>query len=152
VTTTRVATPDDAERLAELEDVCLGVDAWPPGLVGAGVSGELPTVTWWVAETDSVVTGYAVASVVADIAELQRIGVDPDHRRAGVARALLDEVRTAARDLGADRLLLEVREDNAPALSFYAGRGFVEIDRRRRYYRDGATAIVMRLPLMTGCG
>ena len=37
-------------------------------------------------------------------------------------------------------------------LAFYAEQGFVEIDRRRRYYRDGATAVVLRLPLVTGCG
>ena len=49
------------------------------------------------------------------------------------------------RDGGADRLLLEVREDNAGALAFYAARGFVEIDRRPRYYRDGATAVVLAL-------
>ena len=37
--------------------------------------------------------------------------------------------------MGADRLLLEVRENNAGAIGFYAAHGFVEIDRRPRYYR-----------------
>jgi len=40
-------------------------------------------------------------------------------------------------------VLLEVREDNAGALAFYAAHRFAEVDRRRRYYRDGATAIVL---------
>jgi ribosomal-protein-alanine N-acetyltransferase len=53
---------------------------------------------------------------------------------------------------GADRLLLEVREDNAGALSFYAARGFVEVDRRPRYYRDGTTAVVMRFGVGPRCG
>ena len=53
---------------------------------------------------------------------------------------------------GADRLLLEVRENNAGAIGFYAAHGFVEIDRRPRYYRDGATAVVMRRALGRGCG
>ena len=44
-------------------------------------------------------------------------------------------------------MLLEVREDNAGALAFYAAGGFAEIDRRRRYYRDGATAVVLRGPV-----
>ena len=52
----------------------------------------------------------------------------------------------------ADRLLLEVRETNADALAFYAAGGFVEVDRRPRYYRDGSTAIVLRRPLAGGCG
>ena len=148
----RRALPDDVGRLADLEADNLGDDAWSAGLVAAGVAGDLPTISWWVAEVDGVVVGLAVASVVADIAELQRIAVDADHRRSGLARELLAEVRAVARAEGADRLLLEVREDNSGALSFYADQGFVEIDRRRRYYRDGATAIVLRLPLVNGCG
>ena len=63
------------------------------------------------------------------------------YRRTGVATALLDEVLAVAAAGGADRLLLEVREDNDHAIAFYAARGFVEVDRRRRYYRDGATAV-----------
>lgn len=147
----RPAAPNDVDRLVELEELCLTVDAWPHALVAEGVAG-LPTVTWTVAEVDGAVVGYAVTSVAGDIAELQRIAVDPGHRRGGLARALLDDVRRLGRAGGADRLLLEVREDNEPAIAFYADRGFVEIDRRRRYYRDGATAIVMRLPLVSGCG
>ena len=41
---------------------------------------------------------------------------------------------------------------NADALAFYAAGGFVEVDRRPRYYRDGSTAIVLRRPLAGGCG
>nr|WP_242680555.1 GNAT family N-acetyltransferase [Nocardioides sp. IC4_145] len=100
---------------------------------------------------DSPVVGHAVASIVADVAELQRIAVTPTARRGGHATALLDEVVARSRAGGAERLLLEVREDNAGALAFYAARGFVEVDRRRRYYRDGATAVVLRRGLRKGC-
>ena len=41
--------------------------------------------------------------------------------------------------------LLEVAATNDAALRLYAAEGFTEIDRRRRYYRDGADAVVMRL-------
>jgi ribosomal-protein-alanine N-acetyltransferase len=139
----RPAAPADAGAVADLELDNLGADAWSEPLVAAGVNGELPTVTYLVAEVDGTVVGHAAASVVADIAELQRIAVDAGHRRAGLATALLEGVLTLARDGGADRVLLEVREDNAGALAFYAAAGFTEIDRRRRYYRDGATAVVL---------
>lgn len=150
--TVRPAVAADVPAVAALERDNLGVDAWPEGLVAEGLTGALPTVTYLVAEVDGVPVGHAVASIVADIAELQRIAVDPAHRRTGLASELLDAVVLAARDRGADRLLLEVREDNAGAISFYAARGFVEIDRRRRYYRDGATAVVMRRGLGPACG
>ncbi len=148
----REATPDDVPTIAALEEDNLGADAWSEGLVAEGVGGRLPTVRYLVAEVDGEVVGHAAASIVADIAELQRIAVDPDHRRTGLATGLLDAVVELARAEHADRLLLEVREDNRGALSFYAAAGFVEIDRRRRYYRDGATAVVLRKALGRGCG
>ncbi len=97
-------------------------------------------------EADRVV-GYVVVSVAGDVAELQRIAVDPTRRRGGVASRLLADVTRLALADGAERLLLEVREDNAGALAFYAARGFTELARRPRYYRDGATAVVLERPL-----
>ena len=148
----RRAAPADAAAIAQLEAVCQGADAWSANLIRLGVDGDVPTVRYLVADLDGPVVGYAVASYAGDIAELQRIGVSPALRRTGVASALLAEVVAEAPGTGADRLILEVREDNAGALAFYASRGFVEIDRRPRYYRDGTTAIVLRLPLVKGCG
>ena len=150
--TVRAATPDDVPAIADLELDNLGADAWSEGLVREGVVGNLPTISYLVAEKEGVVVGHATASVVADIAELQRIAVGSAHRRTGLASDLLDAVVGLARDGGADRLLLEVREDNHGAIAFYAARGFVAVDRRRHYYRDGATALVMRRGLGRGCG
>jgi ribosomal-protein-alanine N-acetyltransferase len=148
----RRAAPADAAAITELESVCHGPDAWSAGLIRVGVAGDVPTVSYLVADLDGLVVGYAIASYAGDIAELQRIGVSPALRRTGVASALLAEVIAEAPRTGADRLILEVREDNAGALSFYAARGFIEIDRRARYYRDGTTAVILRLPLVKGCG
>lgn len=148
----RPAVAADAAAIAALEDDNLGDDAWSYGLVAEGVSGNLPTISYVVAELDGVAVGYAAASIVADIAELQRIAVTPAARRTGLASALLAAVVAEARAQRADRVLLEVRDDNHGALSFYAARGFVEIDRRKRYYRDGATAIVLRLGVGPSCG
>jgi ribosomal-protein-alanine N-acetyltransferase len=150
--TVRPATEADVDAIAASEADNLGADAWSLGLVEEGVAGRLPTVHYLVAEQDGRVVGHAVASLAGDIAELQRIAVAAEHRRAGIAAALLAEVVTLAAAARADRLLLEVREDNAGALAFYAAKGFVEVDRRPRYYRDGGTAVVLRLPLARGCG
>lgn len=154
--TVRPATPDDVPAILGLERANLAADAWSEGLVADGVAGGLPTVRYLVAEVDDgsgpIVVGHAVASVVADIAELQRISVDAGQRRRGLATLLVEAVAAQARTAGADRLLLEVRADNAEALAFYAARDFVEVDRRRRYYRDGTTAVVLRRGLGRGCG
>lgn len=146
----RVATMADAPAIAALEASCLGVDAWSEVLVADGLSGRTDAVHFLVA--GDPVAAHAVVAVAGDIAELQRIAVDPSLRRQGVATALLAETLRLGRAGGANRLLVEVREDNAGALGFYADAGFIEIDRRPRYYADGATALVLRLPLVKGCG
>jgi len=148
----RAATPDDLAAVVALESENLGVDAWSEHLLAEGIAGRLPTVHYLVAEVDGALVGHAVTSLAGDIAELQRIAVTPAARRTGVASRLLAASVTLAGDSEADRMLLEVRSDNAGALAFYAAEGFVEVDRRPKYYRDGATAVVMRLPLGTGCG
>lgn len=131
----------DVDRLVELEAVCQGEDAWSETLVRAGAQ----SATWLLEEQGR---GYAVLSVAGDIADLQRIGVDPEHRRQGIATELLRLVVAAARSAGARRLLLEVSERNAGALAFYRDRGFVGIDRRPRYYKDASAAEVMQLSLV----
>jgi ribosomal-protein-alanine N-acetyltransferase len=94
-----------------------------------------------------------VTLAAGDVVDLQRIAVHPGHQRQGLARLLLDAAVAAGKAARADRMLLEVSAANSAALAFYATAGFVEIDRRRRYYRDGTDAVVMRLPLAAAaCG
>jgi ribosomal protein S18 acetylase RimI-like enzyme len=50
--------------------------------------------------------------------------VAPQHRRAGVARALLHHTVDAARAAGAHRLSLQTETDNEAALALYAAFGF----------------------------
>jgi ribosomal-protein-alanine N-acetyltransferase len=138
----RRAATADLPALTALEATLFGDDAW----TGSAVREELegPGRHALVAVADGTVVGYAVTMRSHDLADLQRIAVHPTHRRHGIARRLLEELVARAAEEGASRLLLEVRAGNAGALGLYAEAGFVEIDRRRRYYRDGSDAIVMR--------
>lgn len=147
----RPATPQDVPVLATLETRLFGPDAWSEAVVKGEVEG--PGRHAVVAVERDEVVGYAVTLGSDDLADLQRIAVHPDHQRQGIARTLLDEVLAEAAGSGANRVLLEVSASNAPALAFYAALEFVEIDRRRRYYRDGTDAVVMRRSLgRAGCG
>ena len=140
---------------AALERAGCGSDGWWDALVFEGLGGRIPGALYLVATGDPVdrpssvepdetaVVGYAAASLFADVSELQRIAVSPTERRAGIASALLLRIEEEARLRYSERLLLEVREDNAAACAFYAARGFRELDRRPRYYADGTTAVVL---------
>ena len=50
--------------------------------------------------------------------------VAPEHRRGGVAHALLDHVAGRARAAGALRVSLQTETGNGPAHALYASRGF----------------------------
>lgn len=79
--------------------------------------------------------GFVLSVVASDECEILDIAVDPAHRRAGHARALLQSALAAAAADGAVRCFLEVRESNAPAQALYRSAGFAVIGRRRAYYR-----------------
>jgi GNAT superfamily N-acetyltransferase len=51
--------------------------------------------------------------------------VAPTIRRQGVGAALVDAVIGWARDSGVSRLLLDVADQNSPAIDLYARKGFV---------------------------
>jgi [ribosomal protein S18]-alanine N-acetyltransferase len=152
----RPADADDGPEIAALEHDAFGSDAWSDALVSEGLAGQIPGALYLVATGSSVapveslqtmVVGYAAASLFADVAELQRIAVTARARRTGIASRLLVRVEEEARLRYSERLLLEVREDNTAACAFYAARGFHELDRRPRYYADGTTAVVLEKSL-----
>jgi GNAT superfamily N-acetyltransferase len=67
--------------------------------------------------------GHAVAAALGTLSPgwlgLSCLTVREDARRRGLARAVLGALAAWARQRGADRLWLEVEQDNAPALQLY---------------------------------
>jgi ribosomal-protein-alanine N-acetyltransferase len=91
--------------------------------------------------------GFVLARVAADEAEILTLAVIPQARRRGHAGALLAGAMAAALLRGAGTMFLEVSDRNAAARTLYARAGFAEAGRRRRYYADGADALVLQRAL-----
>lgn len=91
--------------------------------------------------------GFVLARVAADEAEILTLAVAPAARRQGHGGALLACAMAAAAARGAATMFLEVAERNAAARALYAAAGFAEAGRRRRYYPDGADALVLKTVL-----
>lgn len=101
-----------------------------------------------VAVTDGRVVGFLVSRQIycegreeAAEREILNVAVAGEWRRRGIATALLEsELRRKA------IFYLEVRESNEAAQALYRTLGFVEISRRREYYREPREgAIVMQM-------
>lgn len=91
--------------------------------------------------------GFVLARVAAGEAEILTLAVAPAARRRGHGAALLAGAMAGAAARGAEAMFLEVSDRNAPARALYAAAGFAEVGRRRRYYPDGADALVLKRDL-----
>lgn len=123
---------DHVSQVAELEKLCFS-QPWSAN----SVAGELtnPLSLWLVAVEDGAVIGYVGSQTVMDESDMMNIAVHPDHRRKGVAQALVAALIEGLRQRGSSCLTLEVRGSNESARALYDRLGFLEIGVRRNYYR-----------------
>ncbi|GAB4275264.1 MAG: ribosomal protein S18-alanine N-acetyltransferase [Deferrisomatales bacterium] len=135
--------PADWQAVAALE-ARIGASPWDPDTVrrvmahpacgGFGVRGP----------DSGEIVGYALRAFRGTVCHVLRLAVDEPWRRRGLARRLLGAVLAEAGERGVLTAMLEVREDNLPAISLYRKLGFVPVGRRLGYYRDtGDTALVL---------
>lgn len=89
-----------------------------------------------VAVCDNTVVGSCMVWCSFDVAELCNIVVAEAFRGQGGAQRLLAEAFRLSRIQGAERMLLEVRESNIPAIALYKRFAFEKISVRNSYYRD----------------
>jgi GNAT superfamily N-acetyltransferase len=88
-----------------------------------------PIGGFWVATVDGRPVGsVALTPLEPPAAELDVMYVAPEHRRAGVARALLAAVEDHARTAGVAVLRLRAGEPQPEALRFYRAAGFTPIE------------------------
>lgn len=103
-----------------------------------------------VAELGGDIAGVAVASVMADEAELLTMAVARQYQRRGVGKALLDALRTDLLERGVANCFLEVMQGNTAAIAMYRQFGFDRVGRRTGYYptpEGRVDALVMQAAL-----
>jgi ribosomal-protein-alanine N-acetyltransferase len=102
------------------------------------VASELnnPLSLWLVALDGENVVGYIGSQTVMGETDMMNVAVHPEHRRRGIARALIEALVVALRERESSCLTLEVRASNEPAIALYSDLGFGEVGRRRNYYRN----------------
>lgn len=133
----------DCGRLAELHARCFP-SGWPAHEIARLVAE--PGVTA-LKTGEAEPTGFILVRQVADEAEILTLAVEPEHRRRGAARALLDRASDILTAAGTVKFFLEVSEANTAAIGLYSAHGFRQAGRRRRYYSDGHDALIMEKTL-----
>lgn len=75
-------------------------------------------------KVDGLIVGYAIVGAHRTASYLQRIAVDPSHAGKGIGADLLRAALDWACLKGAPSMILNVRDESAPALRLYRNHGF----------------------------
>jgi ribosomal-protein-alanine N-acetyltransferase len=90
------------------------------------------------------IAGYIATCAGDGRAEIISLAVDPEHRRKGIAAALLEYTLERLRVFGVRLVELMVRVDNEEAIRFYRRFGFRRVQEVPGYYENGRAGLRMR--------
>jgi ribosomal-protein-alanine N-acetyltransferase len=92
--------------------------------------------------------GYSFALTMKTMVHLLNLAVHPNHRKKGIAKRLLNEIISYARQCNKSYVFLEVRKSNEQARCLYESAGFSHVSTWPKYYtdtREDADVMVKRL-------
>ncbi len=145
MTSFRQATPEDAQLLTDMENVCFH-DPWNFNMVFS----ELlePASTYWILlDDEGTPSGYVGYYHVLDEMHIMNVAVMPDKRRRGYGSLIIKRLLTEAYANKINAVTLEVRSGNVGARKLYEKFGFVCAGIRPHYYMDGEDAAIYWLRL-----
>jgi ribosomal-protein-alanine N-acetyltransferase len=142
--TVRSACEADLDRIVQLEELAFE-DPWPREMLAYELAHPHAVLLVASRTEGGTPDAYAAFRHAVGEAELLRVGVDPEARRQGLARALLVEGLERLRRLDVQVCFLEVRVDNKPAIDLYESLDFCCTGHRKGYYRDGTDALIFVL-------
>ncbi len=131
----------DLGDLRRLERACFELDAWPLFDLIAVLS--FPGIIRLKAAAEGKMAGFVATDLRRgqDLAWIVTIGVMPEFRRRGMARALLHACE--ARLKGVKAIRLSVRRSNQAAIELYQREGYTQVDVWGNYYIGGEDALIL---------
>lgn len=138
--TIRPVGEEDYKKIADIEQKSF-VNPWTEKSVIDDIKSTLSH--YYVAEVDGDIAGFYAFRYVIDEVELLKIAVKKPYRRKKIGYEMMLSLIERAMSLGADKIFLEVRRGNIPAIKLYEKIGFNQIYTRENYYKDGEDAYVM---------
>ena len=145
----RKMTMDDLEQVVAIDQISFSLP-WPARSFRFEVT-DNEASRCWVADLDGRIIAMLVGWFIVDELHVATIATHPDFRGQGCGKSILLHALLAAKEEGAIKSFLEVRESNEVAQKMYRDFGFVEDARRAGYYKDnGEDAILMSLDRLPG--
>jgi ribosomal-protein-alanine N-acetyltransferase len=123
---------EDVEEVTRLEKICFS-DPWSREAFMEELRLKLaiPLVVRW----GEKVIGYTCLWHLDDQLEVANFAVSPDYQRKGIGEKIMKKILLEAKERSCRSIILSVRESNIAAVKLYTKFGFVEVGRRKKYYR-----------------
>ncbi len=96
-----------------------------------------------VASRDGVIAGFAIMRFCDDHAHLFLLAVQPEFRRTGIGRSMMQWLEESCRIAGIQQVRLEVRASNLGAMQFYRNLGYCFLGKVAGYYDRRESAAIM---------
>ena len=140
----RKRTSGDIPEIVKIEQQC-----YPAPWTSSQFADELnnPYSIQILITSEEQIAGFTFAILVCDELQINNLCVSPPFRHKGFGENLLVRLLTLARSKKARKAFLEVRENNLPAYNLYRKYGFQTDYKRKGFYSNGETALVMSLDL-----
>ena len=129
----RTLLPEDAEGVARVERESFPTP-WSREDFWREASNDF--ACYIVALDDMEIIGFAGCWISFEEAQVTNIALTSAQRGRGLGKVLMAKLMRAAAERGAERMTLEVRPSNTPALRLYEELGFAAIGVRKKYYQD----------------
>jgi ribosomal-protein-alanine N-acetyltransferase len=123
---------EDVEDVARLEKICFS-DPWSKETFIEEL--QLKLAIPLVVKLKEKVVGYTCLWHLDDQMEVANFAVSPAYRSKGIGEKLMKRILLEAKERTCKSIVLSVRESNKAAINLYSKFGFVEVGRRRKYYR-----------------
>ncbi len=145
----RKMTLNDLEQVVAIDQVSFSLP-WPVRSFQFELT-DNEASRCWVADLEGRIVAMLVGWFIVDELHVATIATHPEFRGQGFGKSILLHALLSAKEEGAIKSFLEVRESNEVAQKMYRDFGFVEDARRAGYYKDnGEDAILMSLDRLPG--
>ena len=140
----REMTISDIPAVAEIEKECFSLP-WSPQSIKDSIEREdtlflvceeaLNEISKDIRE-QSVIVGYIGMYISFEEGDITNVAISQHYRKQGYGEALVKQAKALAKEKQLERILLEVRVSNAPAIALYKKMGFEELGLRKKFYEQ----------------
>lgn len=137
----RACEKNDINQIVDLELNTLGTTLGYDSLLGYLDNSLIYCLVY---ENENEILGYISFSFDGEMLEIFNFCVKENYQRSGIGTKIMNYAFNLFTSKGLKSSILEVRESNKKAISFYEKLGYVQISIRKKYYSNNENALILQ--------